>query len=111
MMTARLLTVDEARHTVVRSAWRCLRGGRCAKAGLHSMLWGLEEDGGWCRQDRLLALEHRRVLDIVADAGYGWIVPEELEGIEAAAFTEADQVVRLDAIAEVLGLPVDGGAT
>jgi hypothetical protein len=109
MMRSQLLTVDEARHTVVLSAWRCLEGARCPKAGVHSMLWGLCGGPGWSRRDRILALEHRRVLEVVAGAGYGWIVPEELEGIEAAALAEAGQVVRLDAIAEVLGLADDDG--
>jgi hypothetical protein len=104
MTTSELLTVDEARHTVVQSAWLCLQGARCPKPGLRSMLWGLSGGPGWSRQDRVLALEHRRTLDIVTDAGYGWIVPEELDGIEAAVLAEADQVVRLDAIAAVLGL-------
>jgi hypothetical protein len=79
---APLLTLDEARAAVVRSAARCVAESRCAPSGLERMLWG--QGGDWSTTDRALAADHRQVLDEVARAGHGWIVAEQVEGIISA---------------------------
>jgi hypothetical protein len=77
-----LLTLDEARSAVVRSAARCVAESRCAPSGLQRMLWG--QAGEWSTADRALAAHHRQVLEEVARAGHGWIVAAQVEGIISA---------------------------
>src|SRR5690242_17172004 len=79
-----MLTIDEARDEVVRSAVRCLRYGSCPPEGLLAMVWALPGGARWSSADHELVADHRRVFEQVCAAGHGWVITEEIEGIIAA---------------------------
>ena len=80
-----LLSLDEARAAVVASSARLLRWAEGPPASLERMLWGLDPGAQAGVGDHLLAIEHAAVLEAVRAAGHDWVVPEQLEGIVAAA--------------------------
>src|SRR3954454_11425442 len=80
-----MLTVDEARSAVARSAVDCLASGRCGRDGLIAILHWETSHPSWRRRDVKVASSHRRVLRQVGECGHGWIVEDELAGVIAAA--------------------------
>ena len=79
-----LLTVDEARTAVVRSAARCLQRAECPPDGRIAMLWALPGGPGWTAEDEQLAAGHRVILENVAAVGRADVIAPELLGIQSA---------------------------
>lgn len=100
---ATALSVDEARAALITSAVRCLTVGSCSADGIAAILWGLPGGAGWTPVEEVLAVEHRRVLEMIADAGHGWIITEEIEGIVAATELAAGHVVNVDVVRAQVG--------
>jgi len=98
-----LMTSDEARLGLARSALRCLRSATCGPAGLLAMLWGLPAAEDWAMCDRELAEDHLGVLAEIADAGHEGLIGEELAGICSATGLAGGQVDNLEVIAQIVG--------
>ena len=95
-----LMTCDEARWRLGRSAVVCLREAVCAPHLLCAMLWGVRIDG-LDRRDLELARAHKQTLEAVEAAGHGSIIGEELEGICSATGIDEDRLENVDLIAQV----------
>lgn len=78
-----LMTADEARWELGRSAIACIKGARCEPRDLWALLHGLHVSGLRFR-DRSLAVAHKRVLAAIKAAGHGYVIADELEGIGSA---------------------------
>jgi hypothetical protein len=100
-----LLTMDEARAVVVRSAIDTLAGATCGAEGALAMLWALPGGAGWNAADELLALEHRRTLEWVNEAGHGAVIAEELRGVMAATGLDDGEVRDLGFVLSQLPAP------
>jgi hypothetical protein len=100
-----LLTMDEARAVVVRSAIDTLAGATCGAEGALAMLWALPGGAGWSAADELSALEHRRTLEWVNEAGHGAVIAEELRGVMAATGLDDGELRDLDLVLSQLPVP------
>ena len=96
----RLLTVDEARVEICRSALTCLRHAQCAPGGLFLMLSGALTGPGWNRADHVLSNHHRQVLLAIEASGHGWIIEDEIAGIASSTGLDEGRLDSLDAIAQ-----------
>lgn len=95
-----LLTVEEARATLIRSALVCLRHAGGAPRHLPALLAGHPGSGN--PDHERLAVAHRQTLDMVARAGHGWIIDDQVAGIVAAVGLDDGEVRDLDVIAAQL---------
>lgn len=87
-----LLTLDEARSTVARSALRLLdRCDTTDPAVLHALLFGVYVPAASVHDQRLTR-RHRRVLDHVTALGYGDEASDELDGLDAVISLDATVV-------------------
>ena len=91
-----LLTVEEARRCLVRSALVCLRQARCPTDDLRRLLAGHPALRPLDRPHRRMAQSHRRALDIIGRAGYGWIIDDQLDGIYSAVGLNDGLIAGLD---------------
>src|SRR4051794_4515312 len=87
-----VLTLDEARAAVVRSAIACLEAARCNRDGQLAMLRGEPTHPSWGPSDQRVAARHRRLVSDVRSGEHGWVVDDELEGVIAATGLD-DQAV------------------
>jgi hypothetical protein len=99
-----LLTTDEARTEVVKSAVKCLLGTDCPPDVKASMLWGLPGSSRLSKSDKLLADEHRRVLEAVAAAGQADVIFPELLGIQSATGLHKGEFCGLEEVVAQLEL-------
>jgi hypothetical protein len=101
-----LLTEDEGRSEVVRSAVVALGRASCSPDGRLAILWGVPGGSGWSTNDELLAREHRQRLEWVNEAGHGAVIAEELLGVMTATGLDTGEFHDLDLVAAQL--PVSG---
>ena len=93
-----LLTIDEARAVVVRSAVTALTRAKCGPEGALAMLWALPGGADWRASDEALAVEHRETLEWVNRVGHGAIIAEELLGVMAATGLDEGKLRDLDLV-------------
>jgi hypothetical protein len=96
----RLLTVDEARLALCRSALECLRHAQCGPCGLLPMLSGALTGPGWIRVDQVLSNRHRQLLMAIEASGHGWIIDDEIAGIASSTGLDEGRLDSLDSIAQ-----------
>ena len=93
-----LLTVDEARTAVVRSAARCLQRAECPVDRKIAMLWALPGGPGWTAEDEQLAVAHRVVLENVVAVGRADVYAPELLGIQSATGLDKGEFCGLETV-------------
>jgi hypothetical protein len=94
-----LMTADEARWALGRSAVACIKGARCPPADLWVLLQGLPVPGLLFR-DRSLAANHNRVLGEINASGHGYLIDDELEGIGSATGLDEGELRDITALEE-----------
>jgi hypothetical protein len=85
MSRVTLMTIDEARNAVARSAVDV--ASRCHTPHpfeVAAMLWGSGPQPTFDAHDQRLARRHRRVLDSMIEQGYHADICDELEGVASA---------------------------
>jgi hypothetical protein len=97
-----LLTVDEARLALCRSALASLRHAQCGPGGLLLMLSGAPSGPGWSRADQILSNRHREILMAIEASGHGWIIDDEIAGIASSIGLDEGRVDSLDSIAQTV---------
>ena len=95
-----LLTVDEARLALCRSALTCLRHAQCGPCGLLLMLSGALTGPGWIRADQVLSNRHRQILTAIEASGHGWIIDDEIAGIASSTGLDEGRLDSLESIAQ-----------
>ena len=101
-----LMTLDEARMRLGRSALACLRSASCGPQELWAMLRGLPVRG-LTLPDHRLASAHRRVLDDIEAAGHGDVIDDELEGLASATGLDEGELRDISAIVETFECECD----
>ena len=76
-----LLTLDEARGDVSRSALRLVRSASLDAQSLIDCLWGRDVRGIAGREERPMASAQAKLLAALRREGLGWLVDEEVEGV------------------------------
>jgi hypothetical protein len=94
-----LMTADEARRELGRSAVACIKDSGCAPGELWALLHGVPVQGLEFR-DRSLAAAHNRVLAAIEAAGHGYLIAEELEGIGSATGLDEGELRDITAVTE-----------
>lgn len=95
-----LLTVDEARLALCRSALTCLRNAQCGPSGLLPMLVGALTGPGWTRADQVLSYRHREILMAIEASGHGWIVHDEIAGVASSTGLDEGRLDSIDSIVQ-----------
>lgn len=101
-----LMTPDEARMQLGRSALACLQSASCGPHELWAMLRGLPVRGVTL-PDHRLAFAHKRVLDDIEAAGYGDVIDDELEGLASATGLDEGELRDISAIAATFECELD----
>jgi hypothetical protein len=104
-----LLTVDEARTEILRSAVACLLQAPCGPEALLAILHATAEPAD--PTSARLAGEHAGVLAAVRAAGHGWVIEDQLGGICEAAGLADGEVRNVDALALLAGVALAAAST
>jgi hypothetical protein len=94
-----LMTADDARWALGRSAIACIKGLSCGYKELWAVLHGAPVQGLEFR-DRSLARAHTRVLAAINAAGHGYLIEDELEGIGSATGLDEGELRDITAVEE-----------
>jgi hypothetical protein len=100
--TTVLMTAEEARLAVVRSARRCLTEATGAPIVILAMLWGLPAGQDWSSDDVDLAAAHQRALAEISRAGHEEIIADELAGISSATGLADGRLSNVDVICQIV---------